>query len=343
MTTVDETQNGTHLDRKPETGLTRLISQLRSRFSKRAPDTPLRESLDEAIDEAIEERTSAHDHLRDEERVMIQNIVKFGGIRVEDVMVPRADIVGVEIDTPLPELAKAFQEASHSRLPVYRESLDDPAGMVHIKDLVGLLVPNGDQPETEPQTISAIKREILFVPPSMPIVDLLLRMQTTRMHMALVIDEYGGTDGLVTIEDLVEEIVGEIEDEHDEEEASLMLRVSQNRIDADARAKITDLEEMVARSLSLPDREEDIDTLGGLVFSLVGRVPQRGEVIPHPGGLDFEVVDADPRRIKRLRIRVKDPAERGPAGEDQAGLLPERKPNGLHAEASLAKTAGSSE
>ncbi len=306
MATVDHTQNGSDAGRKSDGGLARLWTRFRARFAGRPTDTPLRESLDEAIDEAIEERTSADDQLRDEERVMIQNIVKFGGIRVEDVMVPRADIVGVEIDTTIQELAKIFEQAAHSRLPVYRESLDDPVGMVHIKDLIGCMIREESAASGAPTTISSIKREILFVPPSMPIVDLLLRMQATRIHMALVIDEYGGTDGLVTIEDLVEEIVGEIEDEHDEEEATLINRTSPSRIDADARAKITDLEELLKCSLSLPEREEDIDTLGGLVFSLVGRVPQRGELIAHPAGLDFEVVDADPRRIKRLRIDVKD-------------------------------------
>ncbi len=236
---------------------------------------------------------------------LLQRIESFDGLRVEDVMVPRADIVAIEVNTPLVEAAAIFAEAAHSRLPLYRETLDDPMGMVHLKDLVTPLVAklSDDAPETDEPTpvLERLRRELLYVPPSAPVSDLLLRMQTTRIHMALVIDEYGGTDGLVTIEDLIEEIVGDIEDEHDEEAPQLVRRPSGVFI-ADARLEIETFESASGAQLAEPDWA-DVDTLGGLVFSLVGRVPARGEIIRHPNGWEFEVDDADARRIKRLKIR----------------------------------------
>jgi len=317
-----------------------LVQRLRALFRtlgrKSTPESSLRESLDEAIDEVIEEvieeRKSSVEDLRAEERLMFQNIIKFGALRVEDVMVPRADIVGVEVNTAVDDLIGIFHDASHSRLPVYRDTLDDPIGMVHIKDRIGCIAgrergeeeppaADGTQPANgtgDKASLAKLKREVLYVPPSMPIIDLLIRMQTTRIHMALVVDEYGGTDGLVTIEDLVEQIVGEIEDEHDTEASPTLVPRARGGIDADARVPIEDLEELIDRNLSLDDKEEDIDTLGGLVFSLAGRVPQRGELIAHPQAVDFEVVDADPRRIKKLRIRVKDHAANDADGTARA-------------------------
>lgn len=240
----------------------------------------------------------------------------FDRLKVADVMVPRADITAVEIDTPLAELARLFAEAAHSRLPIYRETLDDPVGVAHIKDVVGHLAPDADgqHPEgwAERKILPTIRRPLLYAPPSMKAVDLLLRMQTRRMHLALVVDEFGGTDGLVSLEDLLEPIVGDIEDEHDEEEAPGIRARGPGLWEADARLLIEDFERAAGLSADLPDEDEDdFETLGGLVFTLAGRIPERGEVIPHPGGLEFEVLDADPRRIKRVRIRAN-----RPAGED---------------------------
>jgi len=266
-------------------------------------------SFRQNLEDILEKDENTVQELRDEERHMLINILKFGELRVEDVMVPLADIVGVEINTALDDLVRLFQEASHSRLPVYRETLDDPVGMVHIKDVIGLMTPENEVSENasasvQGSPIAGLRRDILFVPPSMPIADLFLKMQATHIHMALVIDEYGGSDGLVTIEDLVEEIVGEIEDEHDTGDNPVLQSRVSGGYSADARVLIEELERAVGLDLLDFHRDEDIDTLGGLVYSLVGRIPQRGELISHPAGLDFEVVDADPRRIKRLRIYV---------------------------------------
>jgi len=242
-----------------------------------------------------------------QERVL--NAARFDTLRVEDVMVPRVDIVAVEIETRLDELAARFVEGAHSRLPVYRETLDEPVGVVHIKDVIGPLAMALTDPDQGKKLILAeITRPVLYAPPSMRAADLLLRMQTRRAHMALVVDEFGGTDGLVTLEDLVEEIVGEIEDEHDQTEAPPIRARGVNTWDADARALIEDFEELTGRKLNLPEAVEDVDTLGGLVFALAGRVPERGEIIVHPDGVEFEVLDADPRRIKRLIVRAKQPA-----------------------------------
>jgi CBS domain containing-hemolysin-like protein len=261
--------------------------------------TKLRQSL-EAV---IEESDAGSRPLERRERSMMLNILNFGELKVADVMVPRADIIAVEAATPLPDLVRMFRDAQHSRLPVYRDTLDNPIGMVHIKDLIGLAVPEAEG-APHPKTIQDIRRDILFVPPSMPVVDLLVKMQTTRVHLALVIDEYGGTDGLVSIEDLVEQIVGDIEDEHDTDDGKLIALRKDGEFDASARADLEDVEKTVGFSLVDEEEAEEIDTLAGLVFSLVGRVPQRGEIVKHPAGVEFEVLDADPRRLKRLRVRV---------------------------------------
>jgi len=236
---------------------------------------------------------------------------QFHLLSVEDVMVPRADIIAVDSSAGLQEIAVMFKEAGHSRLPVYKETLDEPLGMVHIKDLLPYLMfdAKGRNGKTykDRKIIQYIRRPVLFVPPSMLAQDLLRRMQARRIHMAIVVDEYGGTDGIVTLEDLLEPIVGDIEDEHDEGDPEVVVIAAptgQKIWEADARVLIDDFEEAFGRDFATPDEEDDVDTLGGLVFTLAGRVPERGEVIKHPDGLEFEVIDADARRVKRLRIRA---------------------------------------
>jgi CBS domain containing-hemolysin-like protein len=274
----------------------------------------LGEELDlrELIEDALARTQGEHDSIGAKERAMLLNILRFGKQTVEDVMMPRADIIAVADDTTIDELLRVFREAEHSRLPVYHESLDEPRGMVHIRDLMSWITSEaeaGDGPKLDFAAVDLgrsiadinITREILYVPGSMSLVDLLLKMQTTRIHLALVVDEYGGTDGLLSIEDLVEEVVGEIEDEHDVAEAWIREDPRLGLV-ADALTPIEELEAHFGQKLVAPEQEEDIDTLGGLVFSLVGRIPVRGEFVPHPSGIGFEVLDADRRRIKRLRI-----------------------------------------
>jgi magnesium and cobalt transporter len=301
---------------KPSSWPQAFVSAMRKLVGGKQDATKLRESLEEVI----EESEAANRPLAREERSMMLNILNFGELKVVDVMVPRADIIAVAEDTPLPELVKIFRDAQHSRLPIYRDTLDNPVGMVHIKDLIGLAIPEGEG-SPHPKTIKDIVRAVLFVPPSMPVVNLLVKMQSTRVHLALVIDEYGGTDGLVSIEDLVEQIVGDIEDEHDTDETKLILARGPGEFDASARADLEEVEKVVGLSLVDEEEAEEIDTLAGLVFSLVGRVPQRGEIVKHPAGVEFEVLDADPRRLKRLRLRVTKPKEdvpSQPAAEDGA-------------------------
>ncbi|WP_300551517.1 hemolysin family protein [Maricaulis sp.] len=228
-------------------------------------------------------------------------------LKVADVMVPRADIVAVELGTPLGELAAVFAEASHSRLPVYRETLDDPVSIVHIKDVVSRLTPDANGQLTkqwaDTEVLTEIGRPLLFAPPSMRATALLRRMQARRQHMALVVDEYGGTDGLVTLEDLLEPIVGDIEDEHDDGEVQMIRARAPGVWDVDARAEIDDFERIVGQDIATEEEDDDVDSLGGLVFTLAGRIPERGEVIRHATGYEFEVLEADPRRIKRMRVR----------------------------------------
>jgi CBS domain containing-hemolysin-like protein len=222
-------------------------------------------------------------------------------------MVPRADIVAVEEQTPFAEAVALFREAQHSRLPIYRETLDDPLGMVHIKDIVALVEVGADgQLQWPPTSISKLKREVLFVPAAMPALDLLMKMQATRIHMALVVDEYGGTDGLVTIEDLVEEIVGDIDDEHDVDETPEIVVRPDGKFDADARVSLEDFKERTGIDLTEMETEEDVDTLGGVVAAALGRVPVRGEIVSY-AGVEFEILEADPRRAKRLRVRALPP------------------------------------
>jgi CBS domain containing-hemolysin-like protein len=237
---------------------------------------------------------------------LIDHARAFQALRVLDVMTPRVDVVAVELALSLADLVKMAVESEHSRLPIYRETLDDPVGVVHIKDILKLLCPEPGKPEpnwAEP-VLYRLRREVIYVPASMKASELLLRMQASRIHMALVIDEFGGTDGLVTLEDLIEAVVGDIDDEYDEASEEEILVNSDGLIEVDGRVELSSLEERYGLELYPPESEEEIDTIAGLVSILAGRVPQRGEVVPHPtAGFDIEVIDADPRRIKRLRLR----------------------------------------
>jgi CBS domain containing-hemolysin-like protein len=241
----------------------------------------------------------------------------FQTITVADVMTPRADITAVELGAAFETVVAAFAETEHSRLPVYRETLDDPVGVVHLKDVFKLLAdPEGHQ-SLGASVLRRVKRETLYVPPSMRAADLLVRMQASRIHMAMVIDEFGGVDGLVTLEDVIEAVVGEIDDEHDDAATPQIIPRPGGLFEVNARVALEDLEAALGRSLVTEDmEEEDIDTAAGLVTALAGRVPQRGEVIAHPRGLDFEVTDADPRRIKRLRVRPALPGPGTPTPKD---------------------------
>jgi magnesium and cobalt transporter len=239
-----------------------------------------------------------------QERALLANISRLRGKTAYDVMLPRADIVAMDASLTLDEAIAAIQREGHSRYPVYQRSLDEVLGMVHIKDVMGWLGREGF-------SLQAVLRKPLFVAPSIPVLELLLQMRQQRMHMALVVDEYGGIDGLVTIEDLVETIVGDIADEHDEDAPPQMIERPDGAVDLDARLPIEAFEARFGPVLTDEEREQDIDTVGGLVFSLAGRVPVRGEVLKHPSGLDMRVLEADPRRIRRLRVR-RPPAELPP-------------------------------
>lgn len=318
---TDQSRNGGE-SRSPERGslLRQFIERIQHLIGNKG-DSSLRESLEDVL----EEHESTEESLTSQERLMLLNILDFNELRVEDVMVPRADVLAIDETQNLQEVLAMFAKAAHSRLPVYRDTLDDPVGMYHIKDVIHLLVPHDTSAanETEAQKLARLRRAVLFVPPSMPAIDLLIKMQTTHNHLALVIDEYGGTDGLVSIEDLVEKIVGDLEDKREDTDKPMLAPLAQGGFEADARLDIEDFEKAVGRDVVPKEREEDLDTLGGLVVSLVGRVPQRGEIISHPEGLEFEVLDADPRRLKRLRVRVLDRAgEAGAAHEEQTEPRP---------------------
>jgi CBS domain containing-hemolysin-like protein len=278
-----------------------LKNWLRSLRRGRNGDSSLRHAIEELIEES--EGESEQVISRDESSLLF-NILKLRDLTAYDVMVPRADIAAIPSDITLDALVREIIEQGHSRYPVYRETLDDVVGMIHLKDVLACM--SGDRPFD----LAALMRKVLFVAPSMRALDLLLQMRMSRIHMALVVDEFGGIDGLVTIEDVVEEIVGEIEDEHDVAEGPKLLSRPDGTLVADARATIEEFEERVGPVLTEEEREQDIDTLGGLVFSLTGRVPSRGELVTHPSGIAFEVLDADPRRIRRLRVRNLPP---GPA------------------------------
>jgi len=258
-------------------------------------------SVLEVIEELIEEVDDDAMEIGADQGALIVNILKLHELTAEDVMVPRADIVAADIDSDIDELVDIMARDAHSRLPVYSKQLDNVVGFVHIKDV--LVAVRG----TSPIAVKDIVRDILFAAPSIHVLDLLLEMRARRTHMSIVVDEFGGVDGLVTIEDLVEEIVGEIEDEHDTEGPSIVRRPD-GSILADARTEIEELEKMVGKFATDEEREE-IDTLGGIIFNLIDRVPRRHEVIAHPSGLEFEIVDADPRRVKRVCVRDTRPVD----------------------------------
>ena len=281
-----------------------------------------------------------------EESRMLKNILGLRERRVGDVMIPRADIVAVQQDIKLGELVRVFEGAVHSRLVVYNDTLDDPIGMVHIRDLIAFMTARAAvSPEKNakrkkplpagldlkaidlsmPLSAAKIVREILFVPPSSRVIDLLARMQATRIHLSLVVDEYGGSDGLVSIEDIVEQIVGEIADEHDEDETPHVVRQADGTFIADARAHLEDVAATIGNDFDAGEVAREVDTLGGYLVTRAGRLPVRGELIPGPGLFEFEVLDADPRRIKRVRItRLKErrerPREQRKRGEPDAVL-----------------------
>ncbi len=289
------------------------------------------------------------------ERTMLRNILSLHDRRIADVMVPRADIVAVRRDISLAELMSLFESAGHSRLVVYNDTLDEPEGIVHIRDLVAFITSkakvdpevNAKRKKPFPAGIdlksvnlaiqladTAIMRELLYVPPSMPAIDLLAQMQATRIHLALVVDEYGGTDGLVSIEDIVEQIVGEIDDEHDSDEAPSVVRQADNSFIADGRASLEDVQSVVGDTFNTGEAGEEVDTLGGYIVNQVGRFPVRGEIIPGPGEFEIEVLDADPRRVKRVRIGIRKeeasgrPPRDGRRREPSAEQAPTKPPSG---------------
>lgn len=254
------------------------------------------EAVREAIEELIEETPESDTPISEDQRVLLANILKLRDKTVRDVMVPRVDIVAISADMPLDDVVRLIQAEAHSRYPVYRESLDDVIGMIHIKDVLAYWG------APKKFNLRDILRRVVFVAPTLPVLDMLLDMRRSRTHMALVVDEFGGTDGVLTIEDLVEEIVGEIEDEHDVAQAPTVLRRTDGTIDMNGRTPVEMLEMEIGHVLSEDERRE-IDTVGGLIFSLLGRIPERGEVVSHPSGVEFEILDVDPRRIRRLRVR----------------------------------------
>ncbi|WP_072386038.1 hemolysin family protein [Hyphomicrobium sp. CS1BSMeth3] len=331
MTLADDTgprpegTNGAETTRNAEGWL----SALRNRLGLGTQPT-LRDTLDETL--RAEDQTGTG--FSAAEREMLLRLLEFGTAKVEDVMVPRADITAIDESATLAELLHLFDTSGVSRIPLFHETLDDPRGVIHIKDLMayltrgGLPAPRPTTPPAEDATDAALppidlakvdlsvtiasaqlRRRVLYVPPSMPAVNLLVRMQATHVHMALVVDEYGGTDGLVTIEDLIEQVVGEIEDEHDVAEAANIVEDPKQGLIAQARTPIEELEAHLGVKLLKNGEEEDIDTLGGLVFTLVGRVPALGEIVRHESGIEFEVIDADPRRVKKVRILRPGPSD----------------------------------
>jgi hemolysin (HlyC) family protein len=305
-----------------------LMSRIRTLFGM--ADEP---SLRDSLEAALETEEGPASGFSDQERLMLNNILGFRTVRIEDVMVQRADIIAIDESTSIGNVIAVFREAGHSRLPVYRETLDEPVGMVHIKDLMGWMTSkakqgNGERKTKNGSTVSngskidlarinldrplasaKILRKALFVPPSMPAMELLLKMQATRLHLALVVDEYGGTEGLVSIEDLIEEIVGEINDEHDVDQTPEIRMTEDGTYVADARVLIEDFRALLGDQSLFDVNDDEVDTLGGLVFSISGQIPVRGELIACPPNLEFEVLEADQRRVKKLRIVVKSGAK----------------------------------
>lgn len=293
-----------------------LFERLAARFRSRNGSS-LREDLADALSEKTTQTAFSAG-----ERAMLNNILRLRELRVEDVMVPRADIEAIDLSTRLADLLKLFEESGRSRMPVYHETLDDPRGMVHIRDVVAYVTRAAKQKKGRPgrKTSAAsqfdlanvdldrsvedlgIVRPVLFVPPSMLASDLMARMQAARIQMALVIDEYGGTDGLVSLEDIVEMVVGDIEDEHDEDEEPMITQTGDGVFVVDAKAEIEDVAETIGEAFTAGEHEDYVDTIGGMIFNALGRVPARGEVVQAIPGFEFHVLDADPRRVKRVRI-----------------------------------------
>jgi CBS domain containing-hemolysin-like protein len=318
----------------------------------------IRHDLEDALAEAVEDTDFSP-----QERAMLKNVLGFHRIRVDDAMVPRADIVAVSAETTLGDLLNLFRTAGHSRLPVYGETLDDPKGMVHIRDFLDFIAKHADtgqghgsdlaegaaaesrQPNlgqvdfSTPLAAAEILRPVLFVPRSMPAIDLLVRMQATRTHMALVIDEYGGTDGLVSIEDLVEMVVGDIEDEHDDATEQMIVAEADGTFVADARASLDEVKESLGIDLQHEESAEDIDTIGGFIVTLAGRVPSRNELILGPGNLEFEILDADPRRVKKVRIFRREFG--AGASEEGPSPLPDAAGTGPYASSAAASESSS--
>ena len=280
--------------------------RVRGLFGGRAEHN-VRASIAELVQQSADEtpENGAAPELDRQERALIANVLRLRGTTADDVMVPRADIVAIPVDLTLEQVVDQIRQEGHSRLPVFREQLDDIVGMVHIKDVFGYV----GRPEQF--RLEAILRRPLMVAPQVPVLDLLLQMRQARMHLALVVDEYGGIDGLLTIEDLVEEIVGDISDEHDEVAVPMITERPDGSLDLDGRLSIEAFEARMGPVLTEDERAADIDTVGGLVFTLAGRVPTRGEVISHPSNLEFRILEADARRIRRIRARqsVKQAAE----------------------------------
>ena len=301
-------------------------------FMRSRQSSSLREDLADALSSTTSEQDSA---FTPEEKAMLHNILRLREIRVEDVMIPRADVEAVEISTPLWEVLELFEKSGHSRMPVYAETLDDPRGMIHIRDVLNYITKQARQKTTRrssarskapvedkaakfdmgridlTKTIGELNliRKVLFVPPSMMASGLMARMQATHIQMALVIDEYGGTDGLVSLEDIVEMVVGDIEDEHDDEEI-MIAEEADGVFVVDARADLEELAEKIGPSFEVGEHGEDVDTVGGLIFSVLGRIPVRGEVLQAIPGYEFHVLEVDPRRVKKVRIVPLSAADR---------------------------------
>jgi CBS domain containing-hemolysin-like protein len=316
---------------QPKSWLTRLTRML---FGWRAPSP--RADL-----ELVLTAEPAQSDFSPEEAAMLKNILGLRETRIERIMVPRADIIAVQQDITLGELIKVFEVAGHSRLVVYNDTLDDPAGMVHIRDLIAFMAavaahedPAADGAEKSKKTAlnfanidlatplssTRIVREILYAPPSMPALDLLAKMQATRIHLALVIDEYGGSDGLLSIEDLVELIVGDIADEHDEQETPAITKQSDGSFVANGRASLEDVRAAIGSQFDVGNVAEEVDTLGGYLVTKAGHVPVRGELVPGPEPFEAEVLDADPRRVKRVKIYLR--KDRRPASPREVTLPP---------------------
>jgi CBS domain containing-hemolysin-like protein len=300
---------------RPAEGSESLMARLLRAF--RIKSSTARDELEEVLEEGADTGFSP------EEQALLKNILDLRERRIEDVMLPRADIIAVQQDISLGDLVKVFENAGHSRLVVYNDSLDDPTGIVHIRDIIAFMTARAAvKPEANamrkrplpagldlkkidlslPLSSTGIVRKLLFVPPSMLAIDLLAKMQLTRIHLALVIDEYGGTDGLVSMEDIVELIVGDISDEHDEDEGPSVLRQADGSFIADARASLESVVAVIGPEFGGGEAAEDVDTLNGYVVTLAGRVPARGEIVPGPAPFEIEVLDADPRRVKKVRI-----------------------------------------